>query len=84
MASQATDIWLHISFHCDIQTPKSSRFVSRALNHVASRALFQEVYVAIFNHSLHELSHIAEHSVPRLYVTNRNLRTVTGRRLQYL
>ncbi len=84
MASQATDLWLHISFHCDIQTLKSSRFVSRALNDVASRALFQEVYVAIFNHSVHEISHIADHSVLRLYVTNTNLRTVAGRRLLYL
>lgn len=62
------ELWQHICYISDTRTLKALRLVHPILNDLAARALFETIYVAIFEYSLQNLSWIALHPNLRFYV----------------
>ena len=62
------EVWQQICYLSDTETLKILRLVHPILSDLAARVLFQTVYVAVFKHSLQNLSRIANHPNLRFYV----------------
>ena len=68
MESLPIEILQQMCFACDFRTAKNLRCSSRVFDQLAARAIFRNVYVAIFDESMTKMLKIAHHPVLRCYV----------------